>query len=62
VLEEVEQRLVGPLHVVEGTDKRMRLRFLLEQLAELPGDLLGASGQLGLSEQRPQRPRGIAFR
>ena len=38
VLDEVEERLLAPLDVVEQADER---RLLLEQLAERPGDLLG---------------------
>ena len=38
VLDEVEERLLAPLDVVEDADER---RLLLEQLAEGPGDLLG---------------------
>src|SRR5262245_60298397 len=61
VLDEIEQRLLGPVQVVEDADERLRLRLLLEQLAKAPGDLLGARGKLRLAEQRPQWPRRVAL-
>ena len=56
VLDEVEERLLAPLDVVEDDHERRRL--LLEQLAERPGDLLGGRRLLALAEQRADRRRG----
>ena len=53
MLDEVEERLLAPLDVVE--DARRAARLLLEQLAEGPGDLVGGRRLLRLAEQRPDR-------
>ena len=55
VLDQVEERLLAPLDVVEHDDER---RLLLEQLAERPGDLLRRRARLRLAEQRTDRRRG----
>ena len=55
-LDEVEERLLAPLQVVEADDER---RLLLEQLAERPGDLVRARRTVALAEQRPQRGRRL---
>ena len=51
-LDEVEERLLAPLQIVEADDER---RLLLEQLAERPGDLVRARRTVALAEQRSQR-------
>ena len=57
VLDQVEERLLSPLNVVEDADERFSLRLLLEQLAERPGDLLGRGALLSLPEQGAERGR-----
>jgi hypothetical protein len=54
VVDQVEEGLLAPVHVVEDADERCAL---LEQLAEGPGDLLRRGGDLALAEQRPERRR-----
>ena len=61
MLHEIEQRLFGPVQVVEQADKRLSLRLMLEELPETPCDLVGGGGRLGLSEQRLERSRGVAL-
>ena len=53
-LDELEEGLLPPLDVVEDDHER---RLLLEQLAERPGDLVGAGAGVALPEQRPNRGR-----
>ena len=53
-LDQVEERLVAPLDVVEDHDQR---RLLLEQLAERPGDLVPARPDVRLAQQRADRRR-----
>jgi hypothetical protein len=48
VLDQIEERLLGPMEVVEEADKRC---LLLEQLAEGPSDLLSRGPLIGLAEQ-----------
>ena len=55
MLDQVEERLLAPLNVVEQDDER---RLLLEQLAERPGDLLRRGAPVGLAEQRAKGRRG----
>ena len=55
-LDEVEERLLAPLQVVEADDER---RLLLEQLAERPGDLVRARRTVALAEQRSHRGGGL---
>ena len=55
-LDQVEERLLAPLQVVEADDER---RLLLEQLAERPRDLVRARRPVALAEQRSQRGRGL---
>ncbi len=55
VLDQVEERLLAPLDVVEHDDER---RLLLEQLPERPGDLLRRRPRLRLPQQRADRRRG----
>jgi hypothetical protein len=54
-LDEVEERLVSPLDVVEDDDQR---RQFLEQLPERPGDLVAARPDVGLAQQRSDRRCG----
>ncbi len=53
-LDEVEERLLTPLQVVEANDER---GLLLEQLAERPRDLVRARLALALAEQGSDRRR-----
>ena len=55
MLDQVEERLLAPLDVVEHDHER---RLLLEQLAERPGDLLRRRPRLRLAQQRADRRRG----
>ncbi len=60
VLDEVEERLLAPVHVVEEAEERLGGGGRLERLAHRPGDLLAGRGRLLLAEQRPDqlaRPR-----
>src|SRR5215471_10732418 len=50
--DEVEERRVAPLDLVEDDDQR---RLLLKQLAERPGDLVGAGRDLRLAQQGADR-------
>ena len=63
VLDQVEERLLAPLDVVEHDDER---RLLLEQLAERPGDLLRRRPRLRLARAAngspPPRPDRTAAR
>ena len=54
-LDQVEERLLAPLDVVEADHER---RLLLEQLPERPGDLIRARALLALAEQRPESSGG----
>ena len=58
VLDQVEERLLAPLDVVEDDDQRPLRRSLLQRLAERPGDLLRRRRRLALAEQRADRHRG----
>ena len=58
MLDQVEERLLAPLDVVEDDHQRPLGRSLLERLAERPGDLLGRRRRLRLAEQRADRRRG----
>ena len=48
-LDQIEERLLAPLDVVETDDER---RLLLDQLAECPSDLVRARRLICLAEQR----------
>jgi len=52
VLDEVEQRLLGPVQVI---DHHCQWRSLFQQLAERPGDLLGRGWCIVLTKQRRDR-------
>src|SRR5262249_44653252 len=52
VLDQIEERLLAPLNVIEHADER---GLVLEQLAEGPGDLLRARPGLGLAEHGTER-------
>ena len=58
VLDQVEERLLAPLDVVEDDHERPLRRGLLQRLAERPGDLLRRRRRLRLAEQRADRRRG----
>ena len=58
VLDQVEERLLAPLDVVEDDHERPLRRSLLQRLAEGPGDLLRRCRRLRLAEQRADRRRG----
>ena len=55
LLDEIEERLLGPLDVVEDDDERPARGGVLERLPERAGDLVGGDDGLGLAEQRPDR-------
>src|SRR4029453_12945039 len=55
MLQQVEERLLAPLDVVEDRDER---RLLFEQLAEGPGDLSRGRAGFRLAEERPDRVGG----
>jgi hypothetical protein len=52
VVDQVEQRRLGPVNVVEDDDQRLRARECLEELPKAPRDLLGRGGRLGGSDRR----------
>ena len=58
VLDQVEERLLAPLDVVEDDHQRPLRRGLLQRLAERPGDLLRCRRRLRLAQQRADRHRG----
>ena len=58
VLDQVEEGLLAPVHVVEHADERRLGRDRLEQLAERPGDLLAGGDQLLVAEQGADRVGG----
>ena len=53
--DEIDERVLGPLDVVEHGDERS---LLFEQLAKRPGDLLGARCLVALAEQGADRRGG----
>jgi hypothetical protein len=61
VLDQVEERLLGPMDVVEQAYDRPLVRPLLQQLPEAPRDRFGGCLLLALVEERPQRSscRGV---
>ena len=62
VLDEIEERGLAPVHVVEDDDERLRLRDRFEELAKRPGRLLrGARLRLG-AQQAAQRCQGGGVR
>ena len=62
VLDQIAERLLAPLDVVQNDDKRSLRRSLLQRLAKGPGDLLGRRRRLALAEQRADRRRGVLVR
>ena len=58
MLDQVEERRLAPLDVVEHDHERPLLRRVLHGLAEGPRDLLGRSRRVALAEQRADRRRG----
>ena len=61
VLDQIQERLLAPLDVVEDDHDRPFCRGLLQRLAERPGDLLRGCRSLRLAQQRPDRLRGGLF-
>ena len=55
LLEEVEQALVGPVHVLEQQDHRIAVREPLEEQPPGREQLLAHQPRLGGSQQRPER-------
>ena len=55
MLDQIDERLLAPLEVVEDDDEWDVQRRLLEQLPVGPGDLLRARRRLRAAEQRPNR-------
>jgi len=62
VLDQVEQRLLCPVQIVQHHYEWLYPRLLLEQLAEPPGDLLGRQLLARLGEHRSNRSSRVAFR
>ena len=62
VLDQVAERPLAPLDVVEDDDQRPLRRSLLQGLAESPGDLLGRCRGLALAEERVDRGGGDLVR
>ena len=58
VLDQIAERLLAPLDVIEHDHQRPRCRSLLQRLAERPGDLLRRRRRLAFAEQRADRHRG----
>ena len=58
MLDQVAQRLLAPLDVIEHDHERPLSRSLLQRLAERPGDLLRRDRRLALAQQRADRQRG----
>ena len=57
VLDQVEERLLAPLDVVEHDHQRLLCRGVLQRLAERPCDLLRRRRRLRLAQQRADRHR-----
>ena len=57
MLDQVEEGLLPPVHVVEDADERPLGGDRLEQLAEGPGDLLARGDQLLVAEKSTDRLR-----
>jgi hypothetical protein len=62
VLDQVEERLLAPLNVVEDDHDRPLGRGVLQRLAKGPGDLVRRRHLLRLTEQRANRRRGGLIR
>ena len=61
LFDEVEQRRLAPLQIVEHDHEGLLLCFLLEQLPEGPGDPVRRGSLLRLAEQRAKwRSDGLA--
>ena len=54
MLDQIEQRLLGPVQVIEDANEGPLLCLLLEQLAEAPRDLLRQGRLVRLAQQRAQ--------
>jgi len=59
MLDEVEERLLAPVDVVEDDGERPAGRSPLERLAERPGELVGRGRAGRLAEQRADRGGGV---
>jgi hypothetical protein len=57
VLDQVQERLLAVMDVVEHDDERLRPCRLLERLADRPRELLGADPCVALAQERPDRRR-----
>src|SRR6266540_3829419 len=55
MLDQIEERPLSPVNVLEDDDHGPPQGLLLEQLAERPGDLLRARPRFSLAEQRADR-------
>ena len=62
MLDQVEERLLAPLQVVEDDHQRPVCRGVLERLAERPGDLVRRRRRVRLTQQRADRHRGRLVR
>ena len=62
VLDQVEERLLAPVKVVEDDDERPLPCRLLQCLAKRPRDLLGGGRRLRLAEQRANHRSGSLVR
>jgi hypothetical protein len=58
VLDQVEERLLTPMKIVDDDDERLLARRLLERLAKGPGDLVRRRRRLRLAQQRANGCRG----
>ena len=59
MLDQVEERRLTPVEVVEEDDERALRGGLLEELANRPRDLLRGRRRLGLAEERGDRVRRL---
>ena len=55
MLDEIEERRLAPVRVVEQNDERLLRGVRLEQLAEGPGDLLRRARRRAVAQDRRQR-------
>jgi hypothetical protein len=62
VLDQVEERLLAGVDVVEHHRERPLCGGVLERLPKRPGDLFGGDGGAGSPEQRPDRRRCLGVR
>ena len=55
LLDQVQERFLAPLEIVEEDHERALCRRLRENLADRPGDLVGRCGRVRLAEERADR-------